>query len=586
MEFTDDEIEWMNISLDLKNKRDWVRLTEHALAWTKAMPQSAIAWHNLGDTYGISNQITSQITSYKQALCIEPACFDTWFNLSNAYKQLGYHEDSKKAFKYAGYATVIMFSLNDSVSWYNLGTTYKESRRYENAIKAFNNSVRYNPQSTDAWHNLGMLCFESGQFKEAINAFKGELRAHRKWNEDWKDTEEDYEILMRLADAYVKNSQYKEAIKMYHKIIDQYGYNEIHIKIGDTHVKAGQNYDAIEAYEKSAPNINTDPETCIKIGDLYVESGFANKVLYYYQFAMKEMSRSNDSMFIDESWKKFERWKNMGTTLAKFGKYASALIAYNQAIRLNPKDLEIWNEISIAYAKSGQPEKAIHSLKQLTCSDLADEEYWTTLADNYLKCGMIFDAIEAYNEAVCVNPENARLWNLLGCLYAKRGMIDNAIGAYEEAVHLNPTDLKAWNKLKITENTSISAIKIYQWALRKNPKDSDILYLFADELFNCGYFEEAIRSYQQVVKIKPKNVTAWKKLGEAHRKIKQYEEAIHAYLKSLSNDGNNSEALYGIGIAYANCGQVSNVMSVFNKLKDLDQDKADRFFKEAILPQK
>jgi hypothetical protein len=84
---------WQNKALEFEEKKDWPGLLEHTLFWTQAQPKDALAWNNLGNAYGKSNQPAKAIEAYKQALRINPEDADAWNNLGVAYKIAG--QDSK-----------------------------------------------------------------------------------------------------------------------------------------------------------------------------------------------------------------------------------------------------------------------------------------------------------------------------------------------------------------------------------------------------------------------------------------------------------------------------------------------------------
>ena len=53
-----------------------------------------------------------------------------------------------------------------------------------------------------------------------------------------------------------------------------------------------------------------------------------------------------------------ETWNSKGNALFNLGKYAEAIKAYDQAIKLNPNDADVWYNKGIALEKLGKYEEA------------------------------------------------------------------------------------------------------------------------------------------------------------------------------------------------------------------------------------
>lgn len=568
-----EESKWIEESSVLLSKRDYVGLTAHAVLWTKTLPQSATAWEHLGWTYGISNQITLQIKAYEEALKIDPDSFDMWCKLGDAYAMMGKNGKEKKAY---ACAAAIKFTPTDHSDWEKLGMANMKCENYEEAIKAFLKVVEIEPKSLNALKSLGTAYTAAGHYRKAIKPFVRVLDMSPKNDE----------IMYELARAYVKTNQYDKAIALCNKLVDRYRKNEIFKGLGDAFAASGKYCDAINAYLQLK---DLDIFTWRKLGDLYMNLKNYDKASYYYKKVLKDLI-SDNFLFEKGITSNVELWRNMGIAFTKSGMHEKAIEMCMHAIQVNPKNEEIWNYMGIHHSEC---ENMSFVYEQENHSGLTDEEYWITLGDGFIKCGMKDYAIAAYEKAVTFGSQNARIWNILGTYYAEEAMIDSAIDAYERAACINPKDLKNWKKLNIAnekeeddderESNQIK-IKVYQWALRFNPDNPRILCHLADEYVDSGYIEEAMEIYKNVVNIQPKNVKAWNGLGDTYINLKKYDEAISAYQQSLNLHPMNTDTLCQIGLAYSKCRQIGKVMEVFNKIKALDRGRADRFFKDYVLP--
>lgn len=87
-----------------------------------------------------------------------------------------------------------------------------------------------------------------------------------------------------------------------------------------------------------------------------------------------------------------EMWNNKGVALEKAGKYAEAIKAYDQAIKLNPKYIEAWNNKGVALFNLGRYEVSIRVYEQAIKLDPNDADVW------YNK-GVALEKLGKYEEA-------------------------------------------------------------------------------------------------------------------------------------------------------------------------------------------
>ena len=61
-------------------------------------------------------------------------------------------------------------------------------------------------------------------------------------------------------------------------------------------------------------------------------------------------------------------------------------------------------------------------------------------------------------------------------------------------------------------------------------------------------------------------------------------KAIESYQQALRIDPENSAAWYNLGAAYTYLGQRSKVIEIYQRLKGLDANWADKFFSNFVMP--
>jgi len=121
-------------------------------------------------------------------------------------------------------------------------------------------------------------------------------------------------------------------------------------------------------------------------------------------------------------------WVAEGIELGQEGKYAEAIKAYDEALKINPQDAKAWNK------------------KGKTLSDLGRND----------------DAIKALDEALKINLQYAEAWYNKGTALYNLGRDDEGFKAYDEALKINPQDADAWNNRGVFSSVLEEAMKLLE----------------------------------------------------------------------------------------------------------------------------
>jgi tetratricopeptide (TPR) repeat protein len=113
-------------------------------------------------------------------------------------------------------------------------------------------------------------------------------------------------------------------------------------------------------------------------------------------------------------------------------------------------------------------------------------------------------------------------------------------------------------------------------------KNSAELILSATEKQRIGAYDEAIEFLRQVLKIDPKSVAAYNKMGLIYSEADQRNEAIDSYKKSLELDSSNLQALLGLGEVYSKMTRNDLAVAEFLKAEFLQPNDTELLFKIAL----
>jgi len=90
-----------------------------------------------------------------------------------------------------------------------------------------------------------------------------------------------------------------------------------------------------------------------------------------------------------------------------------------------------------------------------------------------------------------------------------------------------------------------------------------------NDLYNQGRYDEAIKAYDEAIKLDPNYANAWTSKGAALSNQGKYDEAIQAHNEAIKLDPNLAVAWYNKGIAHQALGRTSEADAAYAKAKEL-----------------
>ncbi len=164
----------------------------------------AHVYYNLGLVYQGKKLFNKAISSYQNALKLNPEMADAYVNLSIIYKEKMQLEKAIKCLKEA-----LRINPNHIEAYNNLGIVLKLKGQLEKAIECYKKAIQLNPDYAEILFNLAIALQESGKIEEAIEYYKKALR----------DKPDSPEILYNLGTAYMEQGKQKEAISTLDEVI-------------------------------------------------------------------------------------------------------------------------------------------------------------------------------------------------------------------------------------------------------------------------------------------------------------------------------------------------------------------------------
>jgi|GEM_PF-253697 len=445
------------------------------------------------------------------------------------------------------------------------GIKLEQANKLDEAIKHYRQAVKLNSASAVAHHLLAIALKKQGNLAEADRYHRLAISLGKNSSAESPKTtsalvslrqSESSIVLPKLTaiapGTYVDDNQlevaqvYLQQAKLYYqesqwqKSIEacQQGLRicpdlaEIYKIYGNALQRLGKIAEAMGYYAQAlAKDPNIGAEVYANIGSLYAKQGNWSSAIEYYQKALaKDPNLAKVSLHLSRAWEKLgedkkaleclfqalklepeiltiEQHLQLANDLLTEGKWELAIKCYESALIVQPNSKIICQKIIKALKQNGQSEAA---------------------AKYYQKLVKLHN-IESNNSQNAQSYKKQRIQNLLSnknpqCLPPSKSTVT------QPAVTVSPSKANVTPKAKLNFTT---AARQYVEQLRQEPNSTEIRIKLGDLLVRQKQWQEAVKYYQQAIKLDPNLAIAYLKLGKTYsilgKNLKGIELIHHAY---------------------------------------------------------
>jgi tetratricopeptide (TPR) repeat protein len=242
---------------------------------------------------------------------------------------------------------------------------------------------------------------------------------------------------------------------------------------------------------------------------------------------------------------------NLAEACRAAGDARGAVQQCRRALEIDPRFQQARTNLGLALMATGQIEEAVGAFKDALAENPRDALTHNNLANALRLLNREDEALAAFRKAVELEPASAEFQSNLGQFLLELGRVDEAEHHCRNAVRLAPGLASAHSNLGnvLREQRKLDlAIAEYNESLRLRPDVAIVHNNMGQALQEMGgRLAEAVKWYEQSIKLDPQSARAICNLASALDEDEQHQKARELYAHALGIDPRWPEALVGLG---------------------------------------
>lgn len=242
--------------------------------------------------------------------------------------------------------------------------------------------------------------------------------------------------------------------------------------------------------------------------------------------------------------------KDRGNTLYKNKQFAEAIVAYDEALELDPTNLMVINNKAAVHIEMNEADTAIEVCTQIfekakeVGVKLSYEEkakIYQRIAAAHLKKNDVAAAIKAYGSAQMEAHDKA--------IERKIKNLELELKKQEKLQYINPQlglEAKERGNALFRDGDFPGAIREYEEAVRRDPNNAPYHNNLAAAYLKMGVFNDAKKEVERSLELDKTYVKAWAKKGDIEFFMKEYHKSMDSYKAGLALEPDNALCKQGL----------------------------------------
>ncbi len=369
-----------------------------------------------------------------------------------------------------------------------------------------------------------------------------------------------------------------KALEAYEKVVQEDPQAlQVFRDIAELHLRMGQPDAALHAAERVKELAPGDPMSFIFLGNVLVAQGNLAKAAEAYEQALKlnpENLRALENLgnyyalmdpdkalsyyqrYIDLNPRDADIYFQMALVQQKRGHLQKALALYQQSLALDSEQLASHLAIADLYEQQKSTASAIGEYKSAAQLQPSNPLIFLRLGNLYYRDGQWDEARQAFKTVETLSPQEPSVYYWLARVAEEKKEWKEAAADAEKAYTLSqdPQFLPLTAYYMTLDRQIENAVKVLEKAKQSDPNNSNVLLFLGMNYLDLGKLDKAQEALAKGVSLYPKDVQMRFQLATAEDRLGHFDEAIKQFQTILTIDPKNAAAMNYLGYSWADRG--------------------------------
>lgn len=195
---------------------------------------------------------------------------------------------------------------------------------------------------------------------------------------------------------------------------------------------------------------------------------------------------------------------NCGAILQRNGEYDSAIVAFEEVLKKEPKDLQTNVNLAEALEAKGDYEKTLEICQFILSIDPTHFTAYDIISHIKFSQGMSQDSYEAAQSSLALNDNNPKAYKILGAIYLNAFEYEDAITSFQRVIDLgteNPDDYYNLGVAHARSKSYEQAAENFQKAVDLGSDDPNLFADLGKTNTLLGNYEQAEKNFRQAIQV-------------------------------------------------------------------------------------
>lgn len=539
-------------------------------------PDDAFVYISVGSIYETQGKYNEALAAYNKATEIFPEYKYNYLNIANVKYQM---QDYKSASE--TYDKFLNIYPQHREARENIAAAYLMQNLPDKAVNEY--SVLYNKNSSvfKDYANYGIALVKTGDYTKGVEMLEQAIE---------RDPE-NTSCHVNLAFAYQELDKNEQALEQYQIAFKQLpNLHSIRLDYANLLADMNKNAEAVEQYNIYIKNYPTDTRAFKNLAIVYKRMNNADMAITYYEKALAQTPNDIDIK------------KDLASCYHARKDYSLALKYYDDILKSNPNDLDVKANKAIAlhalefYSQAIPLYEELLAVKPNSTLDANLTKALVSQGHVYLDNKDYSKAIDTFEKCITRDRENDYAYYGLAKAYRGMELNEQAGEMYEKAIALNPDKTLYSNEYgefistlysqqvnvanisnDVIPEISLSYEDDNSTAQLDMVKNQDLIAT-GDESYRTKNFDNAIKNYQEALKINPNDEVTLLKLGNIYKDKNDNKSAMDFYKKAIIVNPEYQDGWFNLGLVYVTENNFVEAKKAFNKVIELNPEYAYAYY--------